>query len=529
MNSGRKRWLMPLAAGFAGLALILIALSFFLDPIVRTRVERNLNASLKGYRARVGGAHLRLLDGTLILRDVTLIQEAHPQPPVGELPQLSIDIEWRDLLTWHVVADLYAFHPKLHFDLTQLRSERANKVPLSKEGWQDAIESIYPFKINHFTIDDGDITYVDTDPNRPLRLEHLYIAASNIRNTRPTSNSYPSTIQAEATVFEVGQASINGHANFLTKPFASVAASYHLKNVPLMQLKPVLGHVNIDVEGGTFASDGFVEYGPKATKIAVYEARIAGGRFDYTHAALTAAAETHRVAAVKAQGEKINNAPETQIQIAKLIIIDSEFGYTDAAADPHYRIFISHLTLSVTNLSNHFSQGPTHVSLRGLFMGSGVTTVSGEFRPEKPGSDFDLNIAIRGTNLPSLNNLFRAYGRFDVAAGELSVYAQVTVRRGEMTGYVKPLFSNVKVYDARKDQNKSLPHKIYEHAVGLAAKVFTNSSTQKAATQVNLAGKLDSPDVSDWQALVEFLHNAFVKAILPGFDQQTKFATASKE
>ena len=126
-----------------------------------------------------------------VCSDVTLIQKAHPRSPVGRFPVLSIDIQWSELFTGHIVADLLLFHPRLRIDLTQLRTERADKVPLSKKGWQDAIESIYPFRVNHFTVDDADVTYVDTDPKRPLRLEHLYIMAGNIRNLRIAGRLLP--------------------------------------------------------------------------------------------------------------------------------------------------------------------------------------------------------------------------------------------------------------------------------------------------------------------------------------------------
>jgi hypothetical protein len=524
MQSRRARLALWVAVAFVGCLAILFAASFLLDPTIRTWAERNLNARLKGYETRVAGAHLNILDGALTLRDVTLIQKAHPRSPVGHFPIFTIDIRWSDLLTGHVVADLFVFHPRLHIDLIQLRSEYSDKVPLSKKEWQDAIESIYPFKINRFTVQDGDVIYVDTDPNRPLRLEHLYVTADNIRNTRSAATPYPSPIQAEATVFDVGQASIKGRANFLTKPVASVAASYHLDNVPLKQFKPELDRINFNVEGGTLASDGFVEYGPKAEKVEVYKARIAGGRFGYTHATSTAPAEARRVAEVKAGTRKINNAQETLVKIAKLEIVDSQAVYINETQDPHYKLFISNLNVELTNLSNHFSEGAAHLGLRGRFMDSGATTISGDFRPEKPGSDFDLDPAIRDASLPSLNNLLRAYGRFDVQAGQLSVYSQVTVRRGTMTGYVKPLFSNVKVYDSAKDKNKSVLHPAYELAVGAAAKVVKNSSTQKVATEINVSGKLNNPDVSTWQALVQIVQNGFINAILPGFDRQTKAA-----
>jgi hypothetical protein len=521
MQSRRTRLSLWLLVALVCCVAIFLAAHLFLDPMVRRTVERNLNARLTGYKTRVGGAHLRLIDCALILYDVTLIQEAHPNSPVGHFPVLTTKIQWSELLTGHIVADLLLFHPRLRVNLIQLRAERASKVPFSKKGWQDAIESIYPFKINHFTVDDGDVTYVDTDPSRPLRLEHLYITADNIRNTRSARVAYPSPIRAEATVFDLGHASISGRANFLTKPAASLEATYHIENVPLRQFKPEVSRFNLDVEGGTLASYGFVEYGTKAKKVEVYEAKIVGGRFAYTHTIPTAVTEARHVAEVKTQTQKINNAPETLIKIDKLQIVDSEVTYINETKDPHYRLFISNLWVELTNLSNHFSEGPAHLVLHGRFMNSGVTTISGEFRPEKTGSNFDLTLAIRDASLPSLNDLLRAYGKFDVQAGQLSVYSQVTVRRGQMTGYVKPLFSNVKVYDPSKDKNKPLLHQAYEAAVGAAARVVKNSSTQKVATKVNVSGKLDNPNLSTWQAVLQFVENGFIEAILPGFDRQT--------
>jgi hypothetical protein len=254
----------------------------------------------------------------------------------------------------------------------------------------------------------------------------------------------------------------------------------------------------------------------------VHEVRIAGARFGYTHSSPTAAVEARRVAEVREGTKKINNAPATFIRISRLDVVDSEASYTDDAKDSRYRLFISKLRVELTNLSNHFSEGPAHLRLRGRFMDSGLTTIRGDFRPEKAGLDFDLDLAIRDASLPSMNDLLRAYGKFDVKAGQLSVYSQVTVRQGQMKGYVKPLFSNLKVYDPTQDKNKSAMHKVYEMAVGAAAKVVKNSSTKKVATQVDMSGRLKNPDVSTWQAMLEFVENGFVRAILPGFDRQVR-------
>ena len=160
----------------------LFTASYFIGPIIRSNVERTMNSKLKGYHTQVAQARLRLIDGNLTLSGVTLVQDAHPNPPVARISQLVMHIEWGAIFTGHVVADVLMSHPRLHIDLTQLRQEQKDKVPVTKKGWQDALQSIYPFKINSFRIEDGDIVYVDVNPANPLYLSRLNLQAGNIRN-----------------------------------------------------------------------------------------------------------------------------------------------------------------------------------------------------------------------------------------------------------------------------------------------------------------------------------------------------------
>ena len=52
-------------------------------------------------------------------------------------------------------------------------------------------------------------------------------------------------------------------------------------------------------------------------------------------------------------------------------------------------------------------------------------------------------------------------------------------------------------------------------AIGAAGHVFKNPTTKKVATQIDLNGTLADPNVSNWQAFVEVVRNASIKAILP--------------
>jgi hypothetical protein len=76
------------------------------------------------------------------------------------------------------------------------------------------------------------------------------------------------------------------------------------------------------------------------------------------------------------------------------------------------------------------------------------------------------------------------------------------------------------VYDSKKDAKKPILHQAYEMVIGGAAKLLKNRSTQQVATKVDISGPVGTPNVDTWQALGQFLANAFINAIVPGFDRE---------
>src|SRR5205823_3473101 len=118
----------------------------------------------------------------LTLSDIKIVQQAHPRPPIADVAMMRFHIQWKELFSRHVVADVLLSRPKVHIDQTQFVSEKNSRVPLKQKGWQDALEAVYPFKINRFTIEDGDIVYIQDARNSPLHLANLNLTTDNIRN-----------------------------------------------------------------------------------------------------------------------------------------------------------------------------------------------------------------------------------------------------------------------------------------------------------------------------------------------------------
>ena len=157
-------------------------------------------------------------------------------------------------------------------------------------------------------------------------------------------------------------------------------------------------------------------------------------------------------------------------------------------------------------------------------MGTGTATADATFRADKAGPSFDIGVRIEKVDVTKLNDIFRAYGRFDTSAGHFHLYSELDAKDGVVTGYIKPLFNDLKIYDKRQDKSKPLVRKMYERVVSGVAKVLKNRPREEVATKAQVLGRIDNPKVGTVAAVVRLVQNALFKAILPGFDLEVSRA-----
>jgi Domain of Unknown Function (DUF748) len=502
------------------LVLVLYIASFFLDEPLRRITEEKINRDLKGYSVLLPGLHVQLIGLSSTLKGLTILQRAHPDPPIAYFPIFKVSIHWREILSGRLVAELRLDQPKININLLQLRNEAASKVPLKEIGWQQALEDIYPLKINTLKINDANITYIDQDPKRPLVLSHLNLQATNIRNVRLRDQVYPSSFHLDTAIFDTGHGSIDGAANFLSEPYPGIKGRLKLEKVPLDYFNTMIARSNLSIHGGELRASGDAEYAPKVKSAHLEYLTIQGMTLDYIHSQRTAGAEKKRAAIVGKTAKELTNKPGILIRADQLSLTGCTLGMVNEAARKPYRVFLADTDLHMSNFSNQFSQGPAQVRLKAKFMGSGITTASGNFRPEKGGSDLDLYVKIENTQLTAMNDLLRAYGNFDVSAGAFSLISELHVKNNAISGYIKPFFRDIKVYDRRKDKGRGIFHQAYEMLIGGVAKLLENRSRQEVATKADITGSVDKPETSTWQIVVELIKNAFFKAILPSFDKE---------
>ena len=155
-------------------------------------------------------------------------------------------------------------------------------------------------------------------------------------------------------------------------------------------------------------------------------------------------------------------------------------------------------------------------------MGSGKLTTRAVIRPASPLPDFDLKVKILHTKLTSMNNVLRAHADADVKDGTFAFFSELTVQKGKVTGYIRPFFKDVDVYDPEQDKDKGFLQQVYEGLLEDLADLFTNVSRRQVATETTVTGPLGDPRASTWEIFVNLVKNAFFKAIVPGFKKSSQ-------
>ncbi|MGH7784820.1 MAG: DUF748 domain-containing protein, partial [Candidatus Binatia bacterium] len=174
-----------------------------------------------------------------------------------------------------------------------------------------------------------------------------------------------------------------------------------------------------------------------------------------------------------------SNEPTLEVNVNDVNIAGGDIGIINKASEPEYRLFLTDARIKIENLSNRSKEGIAVGTATGKFMGSGPAKFMMRLRPRGKSANFDFQATMDQVAMKSLNKLFFAYGKFDVAGGQFSLYSEIAVRDGLIDGYVKPLFKDVDVYDSKQDKKKGIFQKLYEGIIGGLSWVLQNQPREE--------------------------------------------------
>jgi len=220
----------------------------------------------------------------------------------------------------------------------------------------------------------------------------------------------------------------------------------------------------------------------------------------------------------------------TPLRVNRLAVIDGKLHFRNYAAEPDVNIYLHDIDLVVRNLTNSANISErlaATMSGTARAMTSGDVHVEMKFDPFEKKPTYDLAAELKNLSLPELNSYLRYYLGVVARDGTLSLYAESTARDGWFRGYVKPIVKNLDVLKI-KQEKKTAGETIKAFFVKILANVFENKAKDQLATKIEFSGRFDDPQIGVWQAVLEFLRNAFTQGLPSGLEGSVAPAQAGK-
>ncbi len=526
-TQGKKSWgvrTLVLTSGLLGFTILLVWLaSFFIDEPLRRYIETNLNKNLEGYTVKLEAVDIHPLGFSIDVENLTLRQDAIPDPPLLIIPSYTASVQWTELLKMDIVSDHLIKNAKIALTYSQAEQAAKSRTDVKEKDWQEALYALYPMTINTFRIEESSFSYRGQQDDPPLELTNFQLNLENIQNIRSMDGEYPSTIHFGGSINNSGFMSILGKANFLAKPFPGVSVDFDVNNVQLNPFVPVSSLLNVEIHSGTLNTRGHVEYAPWATMVQIARLEIDNPHINYVEKHSQKKAQKAQQDAKPPDGGDSNKSQEPfKILVDSASVKNGEFGYMNQTTNPPYKIFFNHVDLQISGVGAPKITQKGELKLSGKFMGKGKTSIEGGFRPEVQHPDFDVKVKIEKTDMTTLNHMFKAYGGFDVKSGEFSVFSELHADRGRVQGYLKPFFDRPEIFDLSQDKTDNIFQQLYEGIVGAVAAILENTPRDQVATKTEITGNLKNIKIGTWELIWNLFRNAFVEAMTPAFENLKK-------
>lgn len=207
------------------------------------------------------------------------------------------------------------------------------------------------------------------------------------------------------------------------------------------------------------------------------------------------------------------------IDINLVTFRDGKLSYQDFSTTPKVNVYINHMSGELRNLRNVEDKSqtlPSPILVEGESLGGGKLLVKGRLNVMRPIPDMDLDLKLENADLTAFSDYTNAYAAIDIKHGKLSVYSEFGIKNNRISGYVKPIATDVSLIDLRKASN---PIKlVWETFAAIVVSIFTNHTYDQFATKVPLEGNLDDIQTDTWATISGIVRNAFVAAFKKGID-----------
>ena len=208
----------------------------------------------------------------------------------------------------------------------------------------------------------------------------------------------------------------------------------------------------------------------------------------------------------------------TPFKIDRVEIRRGEFLFRDASQPGHPELWVHRLELVARNLATRESlahDNPATIRATGTVGKSGDLKLSVSADLFASPLAFEGRFDMVGLRVSELFAFVAPKTKLQTPKGTIDLFAKFEAKGGRVTGGVKPVLANVEVRPAEPGVWDRF--KAWLVGVGLEAAKDHVPERHAVVTIVPIEGRLASPDVQLWPAILGVVRNAFVEGIASGF------------
>jgi hypothetical protein len=183
-------------------------------------------------------------------------------------------------------------------------------------------------------------------------------------------------------------------------------------------------------------------------------------------------------------------------------------------------VYLSEVAASIDNLTNIRDETTPLVStvqMAALAMDQAKFEFKMTLDPFSYRPTFHMATRLLGLDVTKINDLALAYGKFNFKRGWFDLVVEADAKEGQLTGYAKPLFRNLKVFALKEDiKEDNVLQFFWQALVGTTTALLTNRSRDQFGTLIPFSGDMSGTTTAQIIATIgNVLRNAFIRAYLP--------------
>jgi len=206
-------------------------------------------------------------------------------------------------------------------------------------------------------------------------------------------------------------------------------------------------------------------------------------------------------------------------RVNQVVIHQGDVHYLELHSSPRVDLELSQLEVNADNMSNSLGlkiplPATVRITAHPLLTGTFEMNLAVNF--DEQFATFTQNFRMEHVPAVGANSVLQKYLKVRIKSGEIGLYSELASDKGIYHGYVKSFFYRLEFEPKSSDEGK--PGAIWSGVLN-AVKGLFESDNQVIATQSEISGRTDQPQVDSTSAIMGILSNAYIQALRTGFDR----------